>query len=118
MENKYTASQRMKMVLELLNTNPAQLAKQLEKSKATIYHIVNGHTTEISNTIATEIAEAFPQLNKDFLLGRSDTLEGRVEISDSDILKMLKRNTDLISINRKLLEEQNVILEDILKKLK
>ena len=81
-----TADAILQHILSELKTDKAGLAQMIEVHKSTISNISLGYTKKISSNIAQRIIAIRPDLNYDFIVGKSEKLK----ISDSEAVETKK----------------------------
>ncbi len=70
-----TADEILNHLLSELRTDKAGLAAMIGVHKSTISNISQGYTKKISANIAKKITALHPQINYDFIIGKSDKLK-------------------------------------------
>lgn len=102
------ASQRINLICELFNTNPKRLADDMGyDSPSTLYHVVNGHTKELSNKMVNSLLKLYPTLSKQFLLGLDDEpLHKEEVITASTAAMILDELADIKKMLAKILKDK------------
>lgn len=81
-----TADVILQHILSELQTDKAGLAQMIEVHKSTISNISLGYTKKISSNIAQRIITIRPDINYDFIMGKSDQLK----VSKGDVVETKK----------------------------
>ena len=76
-----TADKIINLLLSEFKTDQAGFAKMIGVHKSTISNILNRHTKSISSNVAQRIVQLRPEINYDFLIGKSD--EMKTDVTDS-----------------------------------
>lgn len=100
MEPTITDAQKMQMVLEEIGISSYRLTQELDLSASAIYHVLSGKN-KFSINMIDKICQAYPHLNKKFLVKSIGELvpEKQNSSSDSEYVLVKKLELDQVKLD-------------------